>query len=150
MVVITGQCDPTLHISRRPNLVKARQRNETPRAWTPAWCLPDRSKEHSAKNYRVSSSQLYPRKTNKCPLFRVVRGIGEYSWIEPSFDSVTACNDDTMIPSFHKLIIKKDLPLRMHEFPSTMSHEFLVCPPLSSCLFGGKIFEIPRKLLHAK
>jgi hypothetical protein len=79
-------------------------------------------------------------------LLGIVRRVGEYSGKEPSFHSVTAGNNNTMLPCFQKLVVKKHHPLGVHKLPGAVSHEGVTWSFPSCSLTDSEILEGPWKL----
>jgi hypothetical protein len=67
--------------------------------------------------------------------------MSEDAEIKAPFYAITAHDDDSVCPSFHKFIIQYDLPLRVHEFPVTKRHEHIIWSLFTSCLLASEVFE---------
>jgi hypothetical protein len=71
----------------------------------------------------------------------------EYARIKTSEDTIATFHQNAMFPGLDKVVIKYNLPLRMHEFTVTKRHECVTGRILPSCLVGCKFFESIWKLL---
>jgi hypothetical protein len=65
--------------------------------------------------------------------------------IESSRDFIAALDNDTVLVRVYEFLIEEDVPLRMQQFTTAMSHEFFA-GLLASELLRCKILECIREL----
>jgi hypothetical protein len=74
-------------------------------------------------------------------LFWIICRISEEAGVKSPPNTITAFYHDAMFPSFQKFFVKKDFPLRMHEFSSAKGKKCLAGGMIAGCLFCSEIFE---------
>ena len=59
------------------------------------------------------------------PLFWIIRGISEYPWVNPAFDPVMTCDNNSISHRMDEVIIQHVLPDGLHELAAAMGHQLL-------------------------
>jgi hypothetical protein len=82
---------------------------------------------------------------NILALLGVICRIGKKPQIKLATDAIGACNDDTMLVHFKKLVIEKNFPLGMHNLAAAVCDESLAGPRFPRML-SCKILKCVWKL----
>ena len=81
-------------------------------------------------------------------LFRIIRRVCEYPWIEVVSNAIAAFDHHAMLVSVNECVIQEDVLLSMKCLTMAVGHEFFI-RTFASCVDCGKILERVRQLVDS-